>query len=293
MINKVKGNLVIPNRYDYVGVFLTNKCHLNCNYCITKHHGAPFRSIPLKQLKPGLWIDILNRLVLPKGVPLTLQGGEPFLYEGIWDILENVHYKIDILTALPSFISIEKFLDLKTLAWNQREAPYPTIRVSYHRNQNNFRDLIERISKINKLLSIGLYYLEHPSYDEKDFFQVRDFADKKGVEVRKKEFLGEWDGKQYGTFLYPDAVKGKKNSARVLCKNSVVPIAPDGTVYRCHSDLYSQRKELALGNLSDDHFILPREHLLCKNYGLCNECDVKIKTNHLQIFGYTSADIIF
>jgi len=30
--------ITIPENYDYVGVYLTDKCHLNCDYCITKHH---------------------------------------------------------------------------------------------------------------------------------------------------------------------------------------------------------------------------------------------------------------
>jgi hypothetical protein len=30
----------------------------------------------------------------------------------------------------------------------------------------------------------------------------------------------------------------------------------------------------------------------CKVFGLCSECDVKIKNNHDQKFGYTSVDIL-
>ena len=39
--------------------------------------------------------------------------------------------------------------------------------------------------------------------------------------------------------------------------------------------------------------VVPPEHLPCDNFGLCSECDVKIKNNHYQQFGYTSVDIRF
>ncbi|MBI5124451.1 MAG: radical SAM protein [Candidatus Omnitrophica bacterium] len=283
----------IPKDYDYVGVYLTDKCHLRCHYCITAHHNSSFGKLGISQLSPDDWIEGLNRLELPEGVPVTLQGGEPFLYKGIWQILEKVRHKIDILTALPPFVTKERFLALKTLEWNKRKAPYPTIRVSYHKGQNDYKELIERIAKLHDTLSIGLYYLEHPAHSEDEIAMMKEHARRFKVELRPKEFLGEYKGKIYGEFLYPDAVRGMRQGRNVLCKNTVVPVAPDGTIYRCHSDLYFNRRALALGNILDDDLRFPDDYLGCDNYGLCSGCDVKIKTNHHQEYGYTSVDIKF
>ncbi|MCK5613020.1 radical SAM protein [Candidatus Pacearchaeota archaeon] len=283
--------VVVPSNYDYVGVYLTNACHLSCPYCITEHHGASYSKQHFRQLTSTEWIEGLNRLHLPADVPITLQGGEPFLYKGIWQILENARHKIDILTALPPYLKKRHFLNLKTLDWNKRTAPYPTIRVSYHKGQHDYKKLIKRIAELQDILNIGLFFLDHPAYGEEEFAQVKECADKYGVELRRKEFLGRWNGDIYGTFLHKDACVGERKGIKVLCKNTVVPIAPEGTIYRCHSDLYFARKELALGNILDETFEFPVHHLYCENYGLCSECDVKIKTNHYQIYGYMSVDI--
>lgn len=283
---------IIPKNYDYVGVYLTDKCHLSCPYCITQHHRSSFGKHRIEYLKPEEWVTGLNRLELPKDVPITLQGGEPFLYKGIWKILERVHHKIDILTAFPKFLNKEHFIKLDTLRWNRRIAPYPTIRVSYHKGQNNFKKLIERIADLQDILSIGLYYLDHPdAVDEIE--KVKEYAKKYKVELRKKEFLGKWNNKMYGDILYKDAAKGERLGVKVLCKNTVVPIAPDGSIYRCHSDMYFNRRELTLGTILDRETSFPKYHLGCMNYGLCSECDVKVKTNHYQQYGYTSVDIKF
>ena len=97
----------------------------------------------------------------------------------------------------------------------------------------------------------------------------------------------------YGTLKYPGAVDGLAQGMTVYCKNTVVPVAPDGMIYLCHSDLYFNRFGRALGNILDEEFVFSREHIACENFGLCSECDVKIKNNHYQQFGYTSVDIKF
>lgn len=284
--------IVIPEDYDYVGVYLTQACHLKCSYCITHHHGASYRQLGFNLLSPQDWVTAINRLVLPKDTPISFQGGEPFLYKGIDFILENSIHKIDIMTAFPPNITRDFFLKLKTLDWNKRNAPYPTIRVSYHPEQHDYKELIEQIAAVQDLVSIGLYYIGDPITTEEESIKIKLYAKKYGVELRLKEFLGEYQGKSYGHFLYRGSVDGKRHGVTVFCKNTVVPIAPDGTIYRCHSDLYFQRKELALGNVLDEEFIFSKEHIKCSNYGLCSECDVKVKTNRYQKFGYTSVHIL-
>jgi len=290
----MKKHIIIPEEYDYVGIYLTDSCFLNCKYCITKHHGANYvQSGIYKNLTETQWVDGLGRLILPEGTPITLQGGEPFLYKGIWFLLENLPHKIDIMTALPPFITKDNFKKLKTLEWNKRPAPYPTIRVSYHHGQNDFKELVPRIAELQEILSIGLYYLNYPATPKETIEELKYTAKKYGIELRMKEFLGEWQGQRYGKFLYKNAACGHIRNIPVTCKNTVVPVAPDGSIYRCHSDLYFRRKEGILGNILDENFSFPKSHQPCDNYGLCSECDIKIKTNRFQQYGYTSVSIFF
>ncbi len=122
----------IPVDTDYIGIYLTNRCFLSCAYCITNYNEQFINLKIFQELEPHEWIEGLNRLQLPENIPLTFQGGEPFLYKGIWELLENVHHKVDILTALPPNVTLEKFQKLRTLDWNRRPSPYPTLRVSFH-----------------------------------------------------------------------------------------------------------------------------------------------------------------
>ncbi len=293
-IGSIMEKIIFPPDYDYVGIYLTDKCFLKCPYCITSHHGSKFIGQPdASYLSPDQWIKALNRLELPTDVPISLQGGEPFLYKGIAEIMENVRHKVDIMTALPPFLNREYFLKLKTLDWNKRPAPYPTIRVSFHKGQNDFKELVDRIAGLNDILSIGLYYLTHPALSEDEISFMKVYAKEKGVELRAKDFLGLYDGKMYGQLKYPGSVDGRRQGIEVTCRNTVMPVAPDGMVYLCHSDLYFNRRERALGNITASHFEFPSTHLPCPNFGLCSECDVKIKNNHYQQFGYTSVDIRF
>ncbi|MFA5088745.1 MAG: radical SAM protein [Candidatus Omnitrophota bacterium] len=287
-LKKVK----LPDDIDYIGVYLTNRCFLSCPYCITNYNERYINTKGLKELEPSEWIASLNRLILPEGIPLTLQGGEPFLYRGIWDILENIRHKADILTALPPEVTVEKFKKLKTLDWNKRVSPYPTIRVSYHHGQNDYKSLIDRIRELQGILSIGLFHIEHPAYPGLAE-EIRAYAKERGVEFRTKAFLGEWQGKTCARYKYDDACKGKITRKKVRCRNTVYPIGPNGLIYRCHSDLYARRENLALGCITNPDLKLDHQHTDCYNYGTCSPCDIKVKTNHLQEDGYTSVDIIF
>jgi len=288
--NTQLSELIIPPNTDYIGIYLTNRCFLKCSYCITNYNDQYINTGLLNELKPSEWINALNRLKLPPGIPLTFQGGEPFMYKGIWEILENVHHKIDILTALPPHVKSEQFRQLSTLNWNKRDAPYPTIRVSFHKDQNDYKILIARIKELQEFLNIGLYHIDHPAYPEV-IDEIREYAQRQGVEFRTKVFLGEWGGKVSATYKYEDACDGRVRRKHVLCKNSVLPIGPDGFIYRCHSDLYAKRNDVALGNIMDPDLRIEHKYRHCAYYGTCIPCDVKVKTNHLQIDGYTSVNI--
>ena len=103
-----------------------------------------------------------------------------------------------------------------------------------------------------------------------------------------KEFLGEYNGKLYGTYRYKDACS-KKLTKSVSCKATELLIDPAGMVFRCHHDVYSNKN--SIGGLGDENFQIEDKYRDCEYYGFCNPCDIKVKTNRLQEYGHTSVDI--
>lgn len=285
--------LSLPSDYDYVACYLTDFCFLKCSYCLTDHNGAEFTGGTTNKcelLDADAWLRIISRIAYPSDVVATLQGGEPFLHRGIWEIIANSPVPLDILTALPLSVKPKKFVKAGNLDKLSRSAPYPNVRVSYHKGQNNIEDLARRVYELQDLISIGIYFVDHPAFPE-EADRAREICERQGVFFKTKEFLGYHDGKLYGEYFYPDACVGKVTRESVLCRNTVLIISPSGDVFRCHSDLYNKRYELKVGNLTDPDFKLTATHSPCSFYGTCSECDVKVKTNHYQQFGYTSVEI--
>lgn len=290
-----KPPITLPDDYDYVACYLTDFCFLNCSYCITDHNGTGFTSgkdEKFYQLDVDSWVEAFRRIRFPNGVVPTLQGGEPFLYRKIWDLIERSPVPVDILTALPPVVKRSKFEKLSSLVNLNRGAVYPNVRVSYHLGQNDIEDLARRVSELQDLISIGIYFVDYPGAPG-EAEHAREVCEKHGVVFKTKEYLGFYDGKLYGTYKHPDAVVGHVTRPEVLCRNTVLIIAPSGDVYRCHSDLYHKRNNLKVGNITDADFAAADDYGVCNFYGLCSECDLKVKNNHFQQFGYTSVDIIF
>lgn len=238
------------------------------------------------------WITAANRLVLRNDLPLTLQGGEPTQYPGFFQFVNGVkpEIKMDLMTNL--MFDVDAFIANVPVWRFTREAPYAAIRASYHPGQNNIDDLIAKINKLQAAgFKIGLYGIEHPDATIRShILEVQDRCLKQGLDFRLKEFLGEYDGKMYGTFKYNNCVQGE--TFRICeCRTTEIIVDPAGYVYKCHADLYNSRNSIA--HILDSDFTEERidEFRDCSFYGTCNPCDVKVKTNRFQIFGHTSVEI--
>jgi radical SAM protein with 4Fe4S-binding SPASM domain len=288
-------SISVPDFYDYCAVYLSHRCHLKCTYCITEHNETAFLTskVDSTRIEVETWAQSLNRLNLPKGIPVTLQGGEPFMYKNLLSLVDALEGDADILTALPPHVNAELFAKMKHPEKLNRDAPYPNIRVSYHPGQNDIHDLIKRIQEIQKIVSIGIYMVEFPE-SLPELEEVKNLCEQAGVFFKTKEFLGYHEGKLHGEYLFPEAVAGKVTKEKVSCRNSVLIVDVTGDLYKCHSDLYHRRRDLVIGNIFDQNYkTVSDQHRDCYFFGLCSECDVKIKNNHEQVFGYTSVDIKF
>lgn len=277
--------IIIPAEYNYIAAFLTLACNLKCSYCIN-HFGTD--GFTKKHLSGKQWADALNRIKTRDDLPITLQGGEPSLHKDFYYILNNVKKEIhiDILTNLQ--FDPDEFMRNVGPERVKRNAPYASIRVSYHPEVMQLDALIEKVLKMqNKGYSIGIWGVLHPS-QEAVIREAQKKCQKLGIDFRFKEFLGEHGGKMFGTYKYPGACD-KEEVRPVLCRTTELISGPDGSVYRCHSDLYEGRTPI--GNITDPDFEIQDIYRVCDYFGRCNPCDIKVKTNRFQEFGHTSVDI--
>ncbi len=260
--------LETPKEVNYIGVFLTLDCNLDCSYCIndpgqTGRRRATFDDNH-RTLSPGEWVRGLSRIQKSSDLPITLQGGEPILYakgKGLGHILDRVEHHFDLLTNLT--IPPEKLASAINHRQDRlrRDAPYPSVRVSYHPaemerlwNGRGFVELVERCLALSdygfnvspdKITSdVGIYMLEHP--DHKNVEHLRATAADK-VPFETKEFLGRHDGRLYGTYLYPfstDLVASGVHHRPLdcECRTSELLIDPLGFVWGCHFYLYESWK---------------------------------------------------
>lgn len=235
------------------------------------------------------WIRGLNRLETKTSIPLTFQGGEPTVHKNFYKIIQSIRpdLKIDLLTNLE--VDSDFFMSQIPPERIKREAPYASIRVSYHRGQQDPDVLLKRVKYfLDRGYHIGIWAVDHPDYMN-ETRQVQQRAQSMGIDFRLKEFLGPHKGKNYGTMRYPEAV----NASAIRscdCRTTEFLIDPSGAIFRCHSDLYANRS--MIGHILDPE---PPELLgqwvPCRVYGKCNSCDIKVKTNRFQEYGHSSVEI--
>lgn len=277
--------IIIPRSYNYIAVFLTLACNYRCSYCINYFENGRFEK---KMLSGEDWIRGLNRIVFRDDLPVTLQGGEPSLHKDFIFILNNIKLslKIDILTNIQ--FDVDEFIKRVKSNRLKRDAPYASIRVSYHPEVMRLDETLSKTLKVQQAgFSIGIWGVMHPI--QKDIvLEAQGRAKKMGIDFRTKEFLGDYDGSLHGTYKYEGACD-KKFRKKCLCKTTEFIIGPSGRVYRCHSDLYEGRD--TIGSILDPEFELKDEFRPCDWYGHCNPCDTKVKTNRFQKFGHTTVKI--
>lgn len=285
-----KSKIVFEGERNYMAFFLTLACNLKCSYCINHAGGSLHQG--QSHLSAKDWIKAINRLEIRNATPVTLQGGEPTLHKDFYEIVNEAEkdIKMDLLTNL--MFDVDKFIKNVPIWRFQREAKYAPIRVSYHPGQNDINDLIKKTHTLEDAgFRIGIYGIAHP--DKRIFAEIEKGKDKciaNGIDFRLKEYLGFYDGVLYGKYKYDGACDEKKFK-KCFCKTSELLVDPAGYIFRCHADLYKNRN--AIAHILDDDFTIEKldDYIPCENYGDCNPCDIKIKTNRFQQFGHTSVDI--
>ena len=280
----------LPDHFNYIGVFLTLRCNFGCEYCINRH--GDYKSVP--ELTPKQWIEGLSRLETRPDLPLTLQGGEPTLYEGwkgVADALWRADKPLDLLTnGSFDFFKFVHYIDPRIF---NREAKYSSIRFSFHPSQHDAHALATKALLLrDRGYSVGIWGLNHPACKNQNRL-MKKICDTYNVDFRMKDFLGMYKGEWHGIMKYEGACSQDCNDpqfeGKVLCRTTELLINPSGDIFRCHADLYVNRHSIA--NILDEDLVGIGAWTECENYGMCNPCDIKVKTNRLQEYGHTSVEI--
>jgi len=243
-LNQKLPNLELPESLNYIGAFVTMGCNLACKYCINDPEQAAHRDelFPIQSttvhvgLTPEEWVLGLSRIPSRQDLPVTTN-----------------HY-FDMLTNLVSFKPFKNFNfdDIKKF---QRDAPYPSIRVSWHEDEMNriwrnkgFERLVIHCLGLQargwnvypdpKDSDVGIYMVAHPSNElpnEKLWKGIIPFE--------TKDFLGIHEGKLYGNYAYPYSTNLVKmdhwpHPLSCKCLTNELLIDPMGIIWPCHLYFY-------------------------------------------------------
>ncbi len=66
-----------------VGLILTRRCNIDCSYCKIKDNSRRH-----EELKPDEWKQIISKFIENKHMHFIFTGGEPLLYEGVFDLID-------------------------------------------------------------------------------------------------------------------------------------------------------------------------------------------------------------
>jgi hypothetical protein len=264
--------IILPPEINYVAAFLTLRCNLKCSYCINKFSDFQLQ----EEMSADDWIKGLSRITTRKDLPITLCGGEPTIHREFYKLVDGLQNKhMDLLTN-GKFDLLNFMVNIDPDVF-KRNAPYASIRLSYHAGMNEKRLVLLASFLQTSGYSVGIWGL-----DNNDNSSMKEICKLVGIDFRVKEYLD----KNHGTYKYPEGLDGKRKL--VSCKGSELLISPSGHIFKCHADLYANR--FPLGHILDES--IPNfEFRDCVNFGCCNPCDLKLKTNRLQEFGYCAVEI--
>jgi len=269
----------LPKSYNYIAAFLTLRCNMSCPYCINRF-GEMHK---YTEMSGDDWVRGLSRIETRPDLPITFQGGEPTIHPDFFDIVTLLHHGqyMDLLTN--GLFDIDEFIEKVDQLAFKRPSPYANIRFSFHKDTDAMGLSMKVWYLQRHRYSVGIWGLDHPNMKERNK-SMANLCKWMGIDFRIKEYLDD----THGTYKYPDAIIGAAFKT-VLCRPSELLIAPDGRIFRCHSDLYAGVNSVA--HITDEVVEIKDEFRPCDRFGECNNCDVKQKFDRFQAPNHTSVEI--
>ena len=191
-------DIILPSTYNYIGVFLTLACNLNCSYCINTHNGLTRKDLlsnedktkqKQKVLTPSEWIQGLSRIQTREDLPITFQGGEPTISSSFYPIVKGINKHMDLLTN--GLFDLDEFRDKVLPSKFKRKAKYASIRISYHPEQMDLYRTASRAQYLQELgYQVGVWSVLTPANEQHLFNEAEQVFKEHQIDFRYKEMLG-------------------------------------------------------------------------------------------------------
>ena len=229
----------------------TWRCQNQCSYCWVQRTVRQRPELYHAQERP--WQDWAAALHRDPPDIVDVAGGEPFLWEGLADLIRACpHVMFALSTNGVASAAIQAFCDLS-------KAPnLNSINISFHPESEKTIPRYLWHWRTSALTLMDTGYLVHSN--------VVDYGDN---EERAYRIMGQWKAK-YILSPYENMDILKEKQAQGLCCEGGVnhlTVAPDGTAWPCLSTLRSPYwAETAIGNWLDDTIDLNRKPQPCHIY---------------------------
>ena len=255
----------VPNSYNYIALFLTMKCTYNCSYCINW-------KLSYKEESGDFWVDNLNKL--DTDLSITIGGGEPTVHKDLYNIIRGLRHKVELLTNL-SF-DVKDFISKLSPVYFNTNRPFAPIRMSYHAEYMDVHTTLNKISHlVDNGFKVGLYCVDTEENKHAIELFRRVISDMSGCSFETKPLLDN------------TVKKETKQDKSILCRTRELLLAPNGSVFGCHRDLY--KNENIMGNIATMEKI-DTDFRTCNNYLECHPCDIKVKRDRFGNPGYCAVD---
>ncbi|MFP4117433.1 MAG: radical SAM protein [Candidatus Woesearchaeota archaeon] len=121
-----------------VGLILTRRCNLDCSYCKIKDNSGKKNELTTRE-----WKTIIDRFIENKHMHFIFTGGEPLLYDGLFELIDHTSKK-----AATSLITNTLLLDDGKFA-KLKNLDYLTFSCdTSHRNKRLTKNTMNRFKKI-------------------------------------------------------------------------------------------------------------------------------------------------
>lgn len=247
---KKLGKRLLPSHFDgWLRIYPTLECNLRCSYCVHSHNEQESKVHSYSNVSWEQWAGFINEA----GRNVIITGGEPFLYQGLIELINAVRPEIKVKLYTNFSQPVEEFV-------SKCQRPVVFF-ASYHPGAGPVEKFLATVEKVRS------YKQFRGTIHMVGWEKQLDALKKIRKEFQRKKWFVYIDQDQY-SLSSSCSMSFRQN---VRCTRRIYLIAPDGNRYHCVSRML--RRKCALGNVFQEGLGPAKVTIECPDYGFCNPCD--------------------